>query len=68
MVMATTGIGGYGMVGSTATILAGTNTSSSAETVSMSWRTQTQAERTSPALISDVLQLSGMSLDGTGPD
>ena len=36
---ATTGSGGYGMVGSTATILAGTNSSGSAQTVSMAWRT-----------------------------
>ena len=51
------GIAGYSMVGSTATILAGTNSSGSAQTVSMAWRTQTLAERTSPALISDVVQL-----------
>jgi uncharacterized repeat protein (TIGR03803 family) len=62
---ATTGSGGYGMVGSTATILWGTNTSGSAQTVSMQWRTQTQAERTSPDLISDVLDLSGMTLSGS---
>ncbi len=65
-VMATTGSGGYGMVGSTATILAGTNNlSGSSETVSMAWRTQTQAERTSPELVSDVLNLSGMGLNGS---
>ena len=64
-VTATTGSGGYGMVGSTATILAGTNSSGSSQTVSMQWRTQTQAERTSPMLISDVVRLSGMTLDGT---
>jgi hypothetical protein len=61
---ATTGSGGCGMVGSTATILAGTNGSGSAETVSMAWRTQTQTERTSPALISDIVQLSGMAFNG----
>ena len=44
------------MVGSTATILAGTNSSGSSETVSMAWRTQTQAERTSPSLISDIVR------------
>ena len=64
-VMATSGSGGFGMVGSTATILAGTNSSGSAQTVSMAWRTQTLEERTSPALISDVVQLCGMKLDGT---
>jgi hypothetical protein len=63
-VMATTGIGGFGMVGSTATILAGTNTSSESETVSMAWRTQTQAERASPGLISDIVCLSGMASSG----
>ena len=62
---ATTGSGGYGMVGSTATILAGTNASGSSEMVSMAWRTQTQAERTGPGLISDVVCLSGMTLNGT---
>ena len=64
--MATTGSGGYDLVGSTATILAGANSSGSLQTVSMQWRTQTLAERTSPVLISDVLRLGGMSLDGTG--
>ena len=64
-VMATTGSGGYGMVGSTATILAGTNSSGSAQTVSMQWRTQTQTERTSPALVSDIVQLSGMAFSGS---
>ena len=52
---ATTGSGGYDMVGSTATILAGTNSSGSSQTVSMAWRTQTQAERKGPGLISDVV-------------
>ena len=64
-VTATTGSGGEGMVGSTATILAGTNGSSSSEMVSMAWRTQTQAERTSPELASDIVDLSGMTLSGT---
>ena len=31
----------------------------------MSWRTQTQAERTSPSLLSDVVDLSGMALSGS---
>jgi hypothetical protein len=64
-VNATTGTSGYGMVGSTATILAGTNTSASAQTVGMAWRTQTQAEWTNPGLISDVVRLTGMTLSGT---
>ena len=64
-VMATSGSGGFGMVGSTATILAGTNSSGGSQTVSMAWRTQTLEERTSPMLLSDVVQLSGMTLDGT---
>ena len=63
---AATGSGGYALVGSTATILAGTNTSGSAQTVSMKWRTQTLQERAKPDLISDVVELSGMALDGTG--
>ena len=62
---AASGSGGYNLIGSTVTILAGTNSGSGvAETVSMSWRTQTQSERTSPALISDVVDLSGMALNG----
>ena len=65
-VKSTTGSGGYGMVGSTATILAGMNGSSGlAQTVSMQWRTQTQAERTGPGLLSDVLDLSGMTFSGS---
>ncbi len=63
-VTATTGSGGYGMVGSTATILDGTDDSGSPETVSMAWRTQTQAERASPGLISDIVCLSGMASNG----
>ena len=58
---ATTGSGGYGMVGSTATILAGTNSSGSAQTVNMSWRTQTIGE----GLFSDVLDVGGMALSGS---
>ncbi len=49
------------MVGSTATILAGTNSSSgTAQTVSMAWRTQTLGE----GLFSDVVDVSGMALSG----
>ena len=62
-VKSTTSSGGGGMVGSTATILAGTNSSSgSAQTVSMAWRTQTTSEGI--GLVSDVLDLSGMALSG----
>ena len=46
-----------------ATILAGTNSSGSAQTVSMQWRTQTLTERASPQLISDIVRVSGMSVD-----
>jgi hypothetical protein len=53
------------MVGSTATILAGTNGSGSGQTVSMAWRTQTQAERYNRELTSDVLRLTGMTFSGT---
>ena len=45
---ATTGSGGYQLVGSTATILAGTNSSGSAQTVSMAWRTQTLSGANKP--------------------
>ncbi|MCX7424780.1 MAG: PEP-CTERM sorting domain-containing protein [Planctomycetia bacterium] len=65
MAKATTGSGGYDLVGSKATILAGTNSSSSSQTVSMQWRTQTLEDRTGPMLVSDVLHLIGMTLDGT---
>jgi len=63
---ATSGSGGYSLIGSTATILAGMNSSSgTAQTVGMAWRTQTLTERTVPALLSDVVDLSGMGLSGT---
>ncbi len=62
--MATTGSGGYSMIGTSATILAGTNGSGSSQTVSMQWRTQTEAERTGPGLLGDVLDLSGMTFSG----
>ena len=63
-VKSTTGSGGQGMVGSMASILAGTNSTASAQTVSMAWRTQTYSEGT--RLASDVLDLSGMALNGSG--
>ena len=66
MATTTTGSGGYALVGSTATILAGTNNSASSQSVSMQWRTQTLAERTNPGLLSDVVQLGGMATGGTG--
>ncbi|MGA2616425.1 MAG: autotransporter-associated beta strand repeat-containing protein [Thermoguttaceae bacterium] len=62
-VTATSGSGGYGMIGSEATILAGANTSGSAQTVTMQWRTRTQADA-GPGLISDVVSLGGMTLGG----
>jgi autotransporter-associated beta strand protein len=65
-VTTTTGVGGVGMVGSIATILAGTNGSGSSQTVSMEWRTQTLVERADSMLLSDIVRLGGMSLDGTG--
>jgi uncharacterized repeat protein (TIGR03803 family) len=61
---ATSGSGGQGMAGSTATILAGTNSSGSAQTVNMAWRTQTQGEIGS-GVISDIVQLSGIALNGS---
>jgi len=61
---ATSGSGGQGMVGSTATILAGTNSSSSAQTVGMAWRTRAQAEVGS-GVISDIVQVSGIALNGS---
>ena len=62
--MAITGGGGCNLIGSTTTILGGTNNSGSAQTVSMAWRTQTQAERTRPFLLSDIVNVSGMALNG----
>ncbi len=64
-VSATSGSGGQGMAGSTATIVAGTNSSGSAQTVSMAWRTQTQGEIGS-GVIGDIVQLSGMDMNGSG--
>jgi fibronectin-binding autotransporter adhesin len=61
-VKSTTGSGGAGMVGTTATILGGTNSSGSAQTVSMAWRTHTQAD--SSDVISDIVSVSGMALSG----
>jgi fibronectin-binding autotransporter adhesin len=60
-VMSTTG-GGAGAVGTTATILGGTNSSGSAQTVSMAWRTHAQAD--SSDVISDIVNVSGMALSG----
>ncbi len=67
---------GAPMVGTIATLLAGTNSTGSDNTVSMQWRTRTKGEQSkhevggtsqhpplpdqTPCLISDVLQLSGM--------
>jgi uncharacterized repeat protein (TIGR03803 family) len=84
-VTATTGSGGGPMLGTTATILAGTNSGSftgGATTVSMAWRTRTldetpRSQSGTPAspplphafspLISDVLNLSGMSNSANEP-
>ena len=55
-VKSTTGSGGQGMAGSTATILAGT--ASVSTTASMAWRTAT----TSEGLVSDVVDLSGIGV------
>ena len=67
-VTSTSGSGaGAAMVGSTATMLAGTNNSGSTETVGMQWRTQTLAERNSPELVSDIVRLSGMDSSGASP-
>ena len=65
-VTATSGSGGTGMLGSTATILDGT--ASAATTVSMAWRTRTTAETTKDGggLLSDVVSLSGIAPNGTG--
>ena len=65
-VTATSGSGGTGMLGSTATILDGT--ASAATAVSMAWRTRTTAETTKDGggLLSDVVSLSGIAPDGTG--
>ena len=52
------------MVGSTATILAGTNSSGSVQTVSMSWRTKAQSDGAD--ISSDIVHLSGMSWNDLG--
>jgi fibronectin-binding autotransporter adhesin len=59
------GNGGYGLTGSTATILAGTNCTGLDQLVSMSWRTQTQEERATSAVFSDIVNLSGMTINGS---
>jgi autotransporter-associated beta strand protein len=61
---AATGSGGSDLVGSTATILAGSNASGSAQTVAMQWRTRAQADAGAD-LVSDVVSLGGMTLGGT---
>ena len=60
-VTTTTGSGGQSMVGSTATILAGT--ASAPTTISMAWRTAT----TNEGLVSDVVDLSGIGVVGGQP-
>ena len=64
-VATTTGSGGEGMVGTTATILAGTASKSS--TVSMAWRTATSNPQTGvqEGFVSDVLSLTGMGIVDT---
>jgi hypothetical protein len=64
-VVATTGSGGSGKIGSRATILAGTNSSAGPQVVGMAWRTQTQAERKILVPISDVVDLTGLALSGS---
>ena len=69
MVTSTTGSGGQGMLGSTATILAGT--ASAPATVSMAWRTGATNSQTGVAesLVSDVVDLTGMAVvDGQTKD
>jgi hypothetical protein len=55
------------VLGTQATILYGTNTSASAQTVSMAWRTRTSTEaaatNTTP-LVSDIVNVSGMTTSG----
>jgi fibronectin-binding autotransporter adhesin len=62
-VNSTTGSGGGGAHGTTATILAGTNATANAQTVSMQWRTRASSD---PGMASDILDLGGMSLSGSG--
>jgi hypothetical protein len=61
-VRSTTGSGGNRAVGTTATLLAGTNINAASQSVSMQWRTRTTGAEASFA--SDVLDVSGLSLDG----
>ena len=80
MVVGTTGTGGAGSAlgAGTAQILAGTNTTTSSQTVSMQWRTQTTAEKAatqydpsllkpSTGLISDVVNLTGLETTAGSP-
>ena len=63
-VKSTTGSGGSRAAGTTATILAGSNSTAAGQTVSMSWRTRTTG--TDSCLGSDILDLGGLSLEGSG--
>jgi fibronectin-binding autotransporter adhesin len=74
----TSALQGNGVAGTTATILAGTNTSGSTRTVSMNWRNRSTLETQFPAanppfhlpyqtLISDVVLVTGMN-NGAGVD
>ncbi len=60
-VKSTTGSGGTGALGSTATILSGMNSGGTGQTVSMAWRTRTQPGGGDADLISDVLDFSDMA-------
>ena len=63
-VKSTSGSGGSPAVGSTATILAGSNASGSNQTVNMQWRTRSSGAEA--AFASDIVDVSGMSFDGSG--
>ncbi len=78
VVVATTGTGGGPMLGTTASVIGGTNNSAGPQTVEMAWRTRTQSETTdleggtptSPPLpnnaYNDGLISDVLSLNGTG--
>jgi hypothetical protein len=60
--------GSLASLGTQATILYGTNTSASSQTVSMAWRTRTAAEAAATnatPLVSDVVSVSGMTTSGS---
>jgi hypothetical protein len=64
----TTVNGSLASLGTQATILYGSNTSASAQTVSMQWRTRTAAEAAATnatPLVSDVVSVSGMTTSGS---